>query len=367
MRILLLTSHMKIGGIGVYTVTLANALQRMGHVVFVASAGGELEKELSPEVRKIRVPLGTKSIISPMITATIFRLWELVKEEKIDVMHAQTRVAQFAACTLSSMTKIPAVTTWHGFYRPHFFRKILPCWGEITIAISGTVYDHLKDEFKRNEKDIRLIPNGVDVSKFSRAYSEEEKKAIRKKYGLKDGPVVGIIARLSEEKGLFTLLDAFKGLLAGIPGAQLVIVGEGRLEGPLKSKASELGIRENIHFFGTTLNTREFLAIMDVFARPSTKEGFGLGVVEAMLMGVPVVSTDVGGFKSILAQGEFGVLAEQSDAASLGEAIKKVLTDKGLAKRISAGAREYAASHFSADRMAQQVEGVYKEVIDGSK
>ena len=136
MRILLLTTHLRIGGIGVYTVTLANALQKMGHIVFVASSGGELEKELLPEIKKARIPMGTKSIVSPKITATIYRLWELIKEEEIDIIHAQTRVAQFAACMLTSMTKVPYVATWHGFYRPHFFRKVLPCWGALTIAIS---------------------------------------------------------------------------------------------------------------------------------------------------------------------------------------------------------------------------------------
>ncbi len=107
MRILLLTTELHIGGISTYTTDLANALQRMGHSVFVASTGGELEKELSPEIKVVRIPLGTKSIASPKITATVFKLWELVKEEKIEVIHAQTRVAQFAACMLSSMTRVP--------------------------------------------------------------------------------------------------------------------------------------------------------------------------------------------------------------------------------------------------------------------
>lgn len=367
MRILLLTTHLKIGGIGVYTVTLANALQRMGHVVFVASSGGELEKGLSSEIKKVRIPLGTKSIVSPMITASIYKLWGLIKEEKIEVMHAQTRVAQFAACMLTSITKVPSVATWHGFYRPHFFRKILPCWGEMTIAISRTVYNHLRDEFKRDEKKIRLVLNGVDISKFSRVYSEQEKMAIRKRYGLKDGPIVGIIARLSPEKGHMTLLEAFRDLLDDIDSAQLLIIGDGKLEAGLKAKVSEFGIEGNVHFFGNTLNVQDFLAIMDVFVRPSIKEGFGLGLVEAMLMGVPVVSTDVGGFKSILDREEVGILVEPLDAAGLKEGIKKVLSGEEFAKKLSVAARKYAESHFSADRMAKQVEGVYKEVINDSK
>lgn len=362
-----MTTHLRIGGIGIYTVTLANALQKMGHIVFVASSGGELEKELSPEVKVARTPLGTKSIVSPKITAAVFKLREFIKEEKIDVIHAQTRVAQFAACMLTGMTKVPSVVTWHGFYRPHFFRRILPCWGERTIAISRTVYNHLRDDFKRDEKNIRLIFNGVDISKFSRVYSEQEKTAIRKRYGLKDGPIIGIIARLSPEKGHMTLLEAFRNLIEEIHNAQLLIIGEGRVEAGLKARVSELGIGGNVYFFGNTLNIQDFLAIMDVFARPSIMEGFGLGVVEAMLMGVPVVSSDVGGFKSILKEGEFGILVEPNDVYHLKEALLKMLTDKGFAKRISAAGREYAVTNFSAERMARQVESVYKEVINGPK
>jgi len=367
MKILLLTTHLRIGGIGVYTVTLANALCKMGHTVFLASTGGELEKELSPEVRTVRVPLGTKSILSPKVAVTVLELRRLIKEEKIEILHAQTRVAQFTAWALSKTIKVPYVVTWHGFYRPHFLRRIMPFWGEMTIAISKAVYGYLKNDFNRAEDKIRLVFNGVDVSKFSRVYSKEEKAAIRKKYGLKDGPVIGIIARLSEEKGHVILIDAFKDLITQLPGAQLVIVGEGRLERLLKSKAAELGMKENVYFFGNNLNTREFLAIMDVFARPSTMEGFGLGVAEAMLMGVPVVSSDVGGFKTILKGSECGLLVEPNDAHHLKKALLDILTDRNAAERISTAAKEYAASNFSADRMAKEVEAVYKEVIGDFK
>ena len=367
MRILLVTSNLRIGGIERYTVTLANALREMGHSVFVASAGGEMETQLLPGIKAVKIPLGTKSIASPRISATVFKLWELVKEEKIEIIHAQTRVAQFAACIVSSMTKVPYVSTWHGFYKPHFFRKVLPCWGEMTIAISMSVYDHLKNDFHRDEKKIRLIYNGLDTSRFARVYTEKEKQEIRKTYGLKRGPVIGIIARLSEEKGHMILVEAFKSLLEDIPDAQLLIVGSGRIEGKIKSRVSELGIGANVNFIGNTLDTHDLLSVMDVSVRPSIREGFGLTLVEAMLMGVPVVSSDVGDFRTMNEDSEIGVLADPLDSRKLKDAIKKILTDREFAIRISAAAKKYAESHFSADMMARQVEKVYREVIDASK
>ena len=364
MNILLVTTHMRMGGVGVYTVTLANRLQAAGNRVFVASSGGGLEGELAPGIVKLGVPLDTKSVLSPKVLASALKLLATVKEEKIDIVHAQTRVSQAAAHLLSALTGVPYVATWHGFFRPHFLRKAFPFWGVKTIAISKPVYENLEDAFGRKEKDLRLVPNGVETDKFSVEYTPEEKKDIRKKYGLGGGPAVGIISRLSEEKGHEVLIDAFREVSVRFPGAQLLIIGEGRLEAGLRKRAGERGLGNSVRFFGNTLNAREFLAIMDVFARPGLQEGFGLAIAEAMLMGVPVVSTGVGGFREMLDDGELGVLVDPCDAAALAGAICRLLGDKALAGRVAAAAKRYAAEKFSAERMARQTFEVYKEALD---
>jgi glycosyltransferase involved in cell wall biosynthesis len=367
MNILIVTTHMRMGGVGVYTATLANRLQKAGNRVFVASAGGDLEKELSPGVEKIRVSLDTKSVLSPKVLAAALRLSAgVVKKEKIDIVHAQTRVSQAAAHLISFFTSVPYVATWHGFFRAHFLRRSFPFWGKKTIAISKPVYDNLRDVFGRKEGDLRLVLNGVETDKFSREYTPEEKKKIKKTFGVfGDGPVIGIISRLSEEKGHSILIDAFRQISGRFPGAQLLIIGEGRLEGELKKTAEGYGLGGSVRFFGNTLNAREFLAIMDVFARPGLQEGFGLAVVEAMLMGVPVVSTGVGGFREMLNDRELGVLVpEPCDQAHLAAAISRVLEDKGLAQRIRVAAKVYAEANFSAGRMAEQTLEVYKEILD---
>ncbi len=366
MNILLVTTHMRMGGVGVYTATLANRLQAAGNRVFVASSGGGLEEGLSPGVVKLNVPLDTKSVLSPGVLVSALKLRVTVKKEKIDIVHAQTRVSQAAAHLLSALTGVPYVATWHGFFRPHFLRRAFPFWGVKTIAISRPVYENLKDAFGRKEKDLRLVQNGVETEKFSREYTPEERDGIRKKFGLGAGPVVGIISRLSEEKGHAVLVDAFREISAKFPGARLLIIGEGRLEHGLKKRAEGLGLGDTVRFFGNTLNAREFLAIMDVFARPGLREGFGLAIAEAMLMGVPVVSTGVGGFREMLDDGELGLLVEPCDAATLSGAICRLLADKALAGRIAAAAKIYAAENFSAERMARQTLEVYKEALDGT-
>lgn len=364
---MLLTSHLKIGGIPVYTVTLANCLRKKGHTVFVASSGGQLKGELSAGITHIDVPLKTHSVLSPKIWTAIFKLRRLIKKEKIDIIHAHTRVAHFTAHVLSRMTGVPYVATWHGFYRPHFFRKFIPCWGEKTIAISKGVLRHLVDDFNREETKVRLIFNGVDASKFKNDYTEDQRQVIKRKYGLKNGPIVGIICRIAGDKGHAFLIEAFKGALSQVPEAQLIIVGEGKLKNDLKSRVARLGIGEAVYFFDGTLNPREFLAVMDVFTMPSIEEGFGIAAVEAMLMGVPVVTTSVGGFRSVLNEGEFGIMVEPRDVSGLRDAIVKMLTDRAFAGKIAQAAQRHAALNFSAERMTAQTEDVYAEVIKEGK
>ncbi len=364
MKILILTSHLNIGGIPVYTVTLANYLQKRGDSVIVASSGGPLQDELLRAVRHINVPFGTKSILDPRLLFTALKLRKFVIAEKIDIIHAQTRVTQFTAYLVSKMTGVPYVVTWHGFYRPHFFRKRLRFWGVRTIAISRAVYGHLADVFKRDESKIRLVLNGVDINKFKDGYSSAEKESIKRRCGLKDGPIIGIISRIAFEKGHAYLVNAFKDLLSEIPDAQLVIVGEGKYKAQLKDKVASLGVDSAVHFFGETLETKELLAIMDVFTMPGLEEGFGLGIVEAMLMGLPVISTDVGDCRFILEGGNSGILVKPRDADGLKEALVAILNDTVAAKKMGEAARRYAAENFSAERMTSQIEDVYKEVLN---
>lgn len=364
---MLITSHLKIGGIPVYTVTLANHLCKKGHKVFIASGAGELKSELSSEVVHVEAALYTKSVLSPKIWIAVFNLRRLIKNEGMNIIHAQTRVAHFTAYVLSRMTGVPYVVTWHGFYRPHFFRKFLPCWGDRTIAISEAVAQNLREAFGRDDTKIRVVLNGINRDKFRAEDYETKTREIRTKYGLKDAPIVGIVSRLAPEKGHIILLEAFGKLLNDIPAAQLIIIGDGRTRGELEKKARQLGIERLVFFFGQILNVAEFLAIMDVFVRPSIIEGFGLGVVEAMMMRRPVVASDLSEFRQILDDGKAGLLVRPGDSASLKDALLRLLRDPAFARNLGMAGYEYAVKNFSAERVASDIENIYKEAVNERK
>ena len=121
MKILLVTTHLNYGGISSYCFSLAKSLVSKGHKVFIASSPGDLLVcfELY-NIEYIDIPIMTKSEVSPRVLMSAIKLAKFIKDEEIDIIHAHTRVTQITAHYLSSFTKVPFVTTCHGFFKRNF-------------------------------------------------------------------------------------------------------------------------------------------------------------------------------------------------------------------------------------------------------
>ena len=127
MNILIVTSHLNKGGIPKYVLSLAKGLSRKNRVI-VASWGGEWMPKLAKYgCEFVRIPLNTKSVLSPKICESFSLLKPFLQDVNVDVVHANTRVSQFLAFLIWKFLKVPYVATFHGYYRPHIFRKIF-CW-----------------------------------------------------------------------------------------------------------------------------------------------------------------------------------------------------------------------------------------------
>ena len=179
MNILILANHFNPGGISSYILNLAQGLAVKGHQVYVGSAGGEwVERLKKNNIEHINLPLKTKSIISPKLLFAYFALKRIIKEEKIDIIHSQTRVTSVLAYCLSRKTLVPFISTAHGFFKPRWVRLRFPCWGDSVIAISEAVKEHLIADFKVAPDRIRLVHNGISLNRepldFARGRQEPE-------------------------------------------------------------------------------------------------------------------------------------------------------------------------------------------------
>ncbi len=366
MKILQLTTHLEMGGIPIYVTNLSRGLVRRGHSVTVASSGGWLEHQfLQDGVSHWKVPCRTSGELNPKLWLRAFpQLLTLFRRQRPDILHAHTRVTQVLAGALSRVTRVPYVTTCHGFFSSRWSRRFFRCWGRWVMAVSESTRDRLVAQYNLTPPHcVLLIRNGIEVDRFVHPVPLEKVKWFRETIGLSGQPVVGTVARFSPVKGLDTFLKALPPLLKTHPAMQVLLVGDGPSKPQLIRLAYELGIADRVVITHPVDDTRIPLATMDCFVAPSLEEGFGLAIVEAMAAGVPVVASDVGGPAEIIETGKTGFLVSPENPHALVQSIGKLLGDLTLRTEIVRAARERARSQFDMRRVIEEVEAVYARTL----
>lgn len=172
------------------------------------------------------------------------------------------------------------------------------------------------------------------------------------------GPLIGSLARLDPIKGIDVLLRA----MTELEGVSAVIVGDGEARVALVALAQDLGVADRVTFAGWSDRARDYLALLDVYVLASRFEGLPVSVIEAMLAGLPVVASDVGGVADAVRDGETGVLVPPEDPAALAAAIRGVLADRDRMRALGQAGRARALERFGAERMAAEFEALYSEL-----
>jgi glycosyltransferase involved in cell wall biosynthesis len=211
-------------------------------------------------------------------------------------------------------------------------------------------------------KRVKLIYNGIDLD-ASKTQDPRPKGQIKKELGLGEGPVIGIVARLSEVKGHRFLVSALKRALNEMPDLQLFIVGDGKEKESLLVQARQLGIEKKVFFISSVEDTAKVLSAMDLFVLPSLQEGLGLSLMEAMAQGVPIIASDVGGIRSLIQDGVTGKLVKPQDIEGLEKAILELLQDKPKASAYAQSAFKSVKNNFSLEKMVVETERVYLECL----
>jgi glycosyltransferase involved in cell wall biosynthesis len=189
-----------------------------------------------------------------------------------------------------------------------------------------------------------VVRNGIDCDRF----------AGPRPRSFEGSPVIGAVGRFSEEKGHRYLLEAMSELTRRLPGARLVLVGYGALEGDLKSRAAGLGIDGRVTFAGER-DSAELLGAFDLFVQPSLYESQGLAILEAMAAGVPVVASDVGGVRDVVRDGVTGLLVPPADPRALATSILRLAGDPELSKTLALQAGREVRERFSSSTMIESL------------
>lgn len=370
-KVLHLTTHLNPGGITIYVLRLMEPLRIHGFRSTVASAGGEYEYFFEEDGAEVfRVDLKTKNEFHPKLLAAVPPLVRLIKRERFNLIHAHTRVSQVLAWMLQKITHLPVVTTCHGFYRNRLSRRWLPAWGDRVIAISPPVAEHLHQDFGVSKDRIRMVYNAVDLTDLEIHYRAHLKESSPKSlFGFSNSDIViGIVARLIEEKGHEDLIRSFAELVRTWPHLRLLIVGEGRERGKLEALCYTLGVGREVHFSGNLTDVTGALAATDIFAFPAVwREAFGISVVEAMACSKPIVLTENCALADIIESSNSGIKVDAKNTLSLTNALRYLLEHPDICRTMGENAAKLAREEFSMERMSREIADVYNELLTRPK
>lgn len=223
-------------------------------------------------------------------------------------------------------------------------------------AVSANVRDFCVSHIGLPAEKLVVIPNGVDLPEGPLASSE----AARAELGLPpDGPVIGAVTRLDPVKGMDFLIQA----LAAIDGTHLAVIGDGPERAPLEALAESLGVDARVHWAGHRRDVLHLLPGFDLFVQPSLHEGMPNTVLEAMVAGLPVAATAVGGTPEVVVDGVTGLLVPPRDPGGLAEAIATLLHNPDLRRTMGQAGRQRVAEHFTVKRMVEQTEEMYEQLL----
>ena len=346
-------SDTNIGGAGKCIINFCkNYNKKKFEIVVVLPKGSALVEELKSTGVKIIEIDGLKD--KSWDFASLFKLIKVLREEKPDIVHTHASSTARLAAKFVKDTKV--VFTRHSVFpvnpkiKKGFGRFIYKNTNELLsdriIAVAEAAKENLTDGGVSEDK-IDVILNGVEKIQET---SEEERKALKEKYGIKDDEyVVGILARLEKVKGHETFIEAANILLNEKKlKAKFLILGTGSEEDNLKQKVKELKLENKVIFTGFVKNVKDFVNIFDVQVNCSYgTEATSLALLEGMSIGVPAVVTNFGGNPGVISNGENGYIVPIKSPRDTAEAVERILTDKNVFERMKKKSIEIFEKKFT--------------------
>lgn len=299
--------------------------------------------------------------IDPAVTTTIRKL---VTQTDADVIHAHGYKADIYSYFALRRSRIPLVSTCHTWYDNNRLvtlygkadRLVLRSYTAI-VAVSDEVKQRLLNAGVREDK-IHLIRNGIDLRPFDNV-SPSLPNAVPEDHP----PIVGLIGRLSIEKGVDIFLQAAAHVLAELPSTKFVVVGEGPDRDKLESLIDSLKLRQSVAMLGRRDDMPSVYASLDIMVSASRQEGMPMAILEGMASRLPIIATPVGDVPVMVRDSQTGVIVPAEDAALLASAIIDLLRDPAGRERLGTAARKLIEDEFSADRMTADYLRVYREAI----
>jgi len=361
---------------------LVDGMQEKGWDVTSVCSDGKYLAELLRHGYKIHTISISRDIFN--VSAHLKALWilyRLFRQERFDVLHVHTPVAALLGRIAGKLAGVPLIIyTAHGFYfhdempkwKYRFFVLLEKLCGRLTDLIftqsSEDAYFSVVSGISEKKNTI-AIGNGVSVELFDPVCAAK-KSQIRTALGIPENAcVVGVISRLVREKGLVEFLEAAVELSGRFPVVHFLLVGERLSSDHDASVEQELHnaqkqLRSRLVAVGYRSDVADMLGAMDIFCLPSYREGMPRSIIEAMMMELPVVATNIRGSREEVVDEETGLLVPTHSSAALAQALGRLIEDPDLARRMGRLGRQRALELYDERRViARQIETIATRMV----
>ncbi len=367
LRILHISSAKSFGGGERYLADLVNALAARGHEVYVAVRPG------SPVPTELKLPaenLLEVSLRNALDAKSASALFRFVKQRKIQIVHAHmARDYPLAAYAARRNKAARLIVTRHVLFQLNRLHAITLRGVGRVIAVSEAVGRHLQAQKLVPANRISVVNNGIDLERVGSARRRFDRDAFLRRLNLPaKSLLIGSVGALTPLKGHDDFLRAASLIKGSFPHAFFIIVGtdssptqSNRIQ--LERMITELALEENVRMVGWMDDLASLFCALDVFVSASHTESFGLAIVEAMVAGAAVVTTATEGAKEIIQDGETGMLVPIGDFRALAEAVNALVSDDSKREHLYLQAQRAATSRFSLERMVEETERIYFEVL----
>lgn len=311
------------------------------------------------------VLLDQRAMLDPRL---IIQARRIVLERGVNLIQTHGYKSNLIGFVLQTLCRRPWIAFAHGYTDDNWKVRLYNWIDRVVLRYADrivTVSDSMRALLIRSgvrEDKIRLIYNAIETSDVRPTTEAAE---VKKRHGVAaDQKVVGVIGRLSPEKGQLIFLQAMAKTVKRCPNMIALIVGEGPDQAMLKDYCRKNDLCDRVVFVGYQQNIREYYRILDVLVLPSLSEGLPNTVLEAMSFGVPVLATSVGGVPEIIDEEKGnGVLVPPDDPDALAQRLAALLTDDSARQAIGLRGQRSLLPRFSPDHRAGEIVGLYHELL----
>jgi N-acetyl-alpha-D-glucosaminyl L-malate synthase BshA len=375
-----------VGGSGYLATRLGQELAHKGHIIhFITyqrpfSLMWEQTKGVHVDlVDSFDYPL-FKETGSPYTMALASKIIKCARDSKLDLIHAHYAIPHaMSAYMAREIVGIPYVVTLHGsdvhtLGQDQAYKPVVQYTVEHADAVTA-VSTFLKKKAHEElgiEREIHVIPNFIDISKFShlngvRLYVESGCVGLRKEEeAIELQPEEKILLHASnfrKVKRVVELIEIMRIVVDHYPKTRLIIAGDGPTRIEVERKIEALDLCNNVHLLGVKSNMQEIMCSADLFLMNSTLEGMPLVLLEAMSCSLPVVTTPAGGIPELVRPGKDGVVTKGFEPEEYAQVVIEMLENDAKRKRLGLAGRKRVEESFSAERIVKMYEKVFEDVV----